>query len=160
MSKKCLNVKQKTRKISVTRANGKQESFVIKNTNALLGKNNVVGMKTGLTNAAGQCLITVVAKQALVVEINGEKRLRPRNMVVVLLGSNDRFNKTLQLLKEGWQKFDQWGRTNYQTGNPNSFLRLPTLEPKAPTPQTPKQPAQPGLAPQAPAPNSGNSRQF
>lgn len=60
------------------------------NTNKLLEKSNIVGVKTGITNKAGGCLSTSFVGN------NGEEG------IIVVLGSasaEDRFRDTLQILK-------------------------------------------------------------
>jgi len=124
-------VKQKTRNIKVTRADGSQQEFDITNTNKILGKDGIVGVKTGMTQAAGQCLMTAVARKPIVIkkpQENAEDKvlLYPRQLVVVLLGSNDRFVRTEKLIKQGWAAYDKW----YEAGFPVSqdgreFLKLP-----------------------------------
>lgn len=66
----------------------------LKNVNQLLGKiPGVSGLKTGRTQAAGECLVTTAQK-------NGKK------ILIVVLGSQDRFGETEQLLK--------WTFTNHE----------------------------------------------
>ncbi len=139
-------VKQKMRKVTVTRANGKNESFTLRNTNTLLGKNGVVGLKTGTTAAAGQCLITVIDKKPLVFEVDGKKHLRPRQLVVVILGSNDRFNRTSKLITDGWAGYLAWGNAGFQV--PADGLGLLKL----PAPVAPKAPARPPVPVPTPTP--------
>ncbi len=49
-------VSQKERQISLNRG-GKTQSYMLRNTNELLGTNGVDGVKTGRTARAGDCLI-------------------------------------------------------------------------------------------------------
>ncbi len=69
-----------------------QPTRVIDNTNKLLS-NEVKGIKTGTTDAAGQCL-------ALYVEKDGHK------IFTVVLGSKKRFDDSSKLLDEIWNNID------------------------------------------------------
>ncbi len=55
--------------------------YVVTTTNQLLGKNGVIGLKTGYTLAAGQCLVSLT-------------RQGGREIIGVILGSSDRFGQT------------------------------------------------------------------
>jgi len=78
--------------IVITDVSGQKTHF-LKNTNELLGKLvGVHGVKTGWTENAGECLITLA-------ERNGEK------IVTVILGSKDRFGETQRLIEWIFQNF-------------------------------------------------------
>ncbi len=101
-------VSQKERQISFSRG-GKSHSYQLRNTNELLGTNGVEGVKTGRTARAGDCLILSAQRQAEIVKL-GENRARiyPRHLIIVMLGSTNRFGEGQQLLNLGWQLYDQW----------------------------------------------------
>jgi serine-type D-Ala-D-Ala carboxypeptidase (penicillin-binding protein 5/6) len=134
-------VNQKTRKVSVRKASGESLQYSLQNTNELLGKNGIIGVKTGQTAAAGQCLVTVASKQAMITEEpNGEKRIRPRQLVIVLLGSNNRFEQTSTLLEAGWAAYENWGVQGFLIpGNGVGLLKLPE-KPAAEAPNAQLQP--------------------
>jgi len=72
--------------IVITDVSGRNTHF-LKNTNELVGRiEGVVGVKTGWTENAGECLITLT-------ERNGEK------VLTVILGSKDRFGETKKLIE-------------------------------------------------------------
>ncbi len=101
-------VSQKERQISFKRA-GKQLEYKLRNTNELLGVNGVEGVKTGRTARAGDCLILSAQQQAEVVQHSPTSAtVTPRHLIIVLLGSSDRFGEGSQLLSLGWQLYDQW----------------------------------------------------
>lgn len=63
----------------------------------------VQGIKTGFTDLAGECLVTLVARDQ-------------RQIVVVVLGSRDRFGETIQLVN--WAFNDhQWQKITRSTGD-------------------------------------------
>lgn len=66
---------------------------LLKNTNLLVGKiDGVKGVKTGLTQKAGECLITLVERDN-------------RRILVVLLGSGDRFGETEKIIDWTFNNF-------------------------------------------------------
>ena len=101
-------VSQKERQISFNRA-GKRMDYLLKNTNELLGTNGVEGVKTGRTARAGDCLILSAQQKAEVIQHGPTSAtVIPRHLIVVLLGSANRFAEGTQLLNQGWQLYDQW----------------------------------------------------
>ena len=101
-------VSQKERQISFNRA-GKRMEYLLRNTNELLGVDGVEGVKTGRTARAGDCLILSAQRQAEVIQ-QGPTRttVNPRNLIIVMLGSPNRFEEGRQLLNVGWQLHEQW----------------------------------------------------
>jgi serine-type D-Ala-D-Ala carboxypeptidase (penicillin-binding protein 5/6) len=101
-------VSQKERQISFNRA-GKRMDYKLRNTNELLGVNGVEGVKTGQTARAGSCLILSAQREAEVIQKSPTSTVViPRHLIVVLLGSSNRFGEGGQLLALGWQLYDQW----------------------------------------------------
>lgn len=101
-------VSQKQRQISFNRA-GKPMAYLLRNTNELLGVNGIEGVKTGRTAKAGDCLILSAQRQAEVIkQSETSATVLPRHLIVVLLGSPNRFGEGEQLLNVGWQLHDQW----------------------------------------------------
>ena len=101
-------VSQKERQISYTRA-GKPMAYLLRNTNELLGRNGVEGVKTGRTARAGDCLVLSAQRQAEVIQHSPTNAtVIPRHLIVVLLGSSNRFVEGEQLLNTGWAFYDQW----------------------------------------------------
>ena len=100
-------VSQKERQISFNRG-GKKHSYMLRNTNELLGKNGVDGVKTGRTARAGDCLILSANRESQVIKEGPRTAVIPRHLVIVILGSTDRFGEGAQLLARGWQLYDQW----------------------------------------------------
>lgn len=100
-------VSQKERQITFTRGTQKK-GYLLRNTNELLGTNGVDGVKTGRTARAGDCLILSATREAQIIKEGGRTAVIPRHLIVVMLGSTDRFNEGAQLLARGWQLYDQW----------------------------------------------------
>jgi serine-type D-Ala-D-Ala carboxypeptidase (penicillin-binding protein 5/6) len=100
-------VSQKQRQISFDRA-GHRFNYVLRNTNELLGKMGIDGVKTGRTARAGDCLILYANREAEVVRQGQAETVYPRHLMVVLLGSTNRFSEGAGLLQRGWQLYDQW----------------------------------------------------
>src|SRR5881398_1358403 len=100
-------VSQKERQISFNRQ-GQQLNYVVRNTNELLGKNGIDGVKTGQSSRAGQCLILYANRESEVVRQGQMETVYQRHLMVVLLGSSNRFGEGAALLQRGWQLYDQW----------------------------------------------------
>jgi serine-type D-Ala-D-Ala carboxypeptidase (penicillin-binding protein 5/6) len=100
-------VSQKERQISFHRG-GKEQRYLLKNTNELLGTDGIDGVKTGLTARAGQCLVLSSNRESQVVQGAQGVTIYPRHLIVVLLGSTSRFAEGGQLVAQGWQLYDQW----------------------------------------------------
>lgn len=101
-------VSQKEREITVQHMNGPETRYLLKNTNELLGANAIDGVKTGATRRAGECVILSAARQPESVQKGDTYFITPRRLVVVVLGSTNRFNVAAGLLERGWQLYDQW----------------------------------------------------
>ena len=100
-------VSQKERQISFNRQ-GQQLNYVLRNTNELLGKNGIDGVKTGRSTRAGDCLILYANRESEVVRNGQMETVYPRHLMVVLLGSSNRFGEGAALMQRGWQLYDQW----------------------------------------------------
>jgi D-alanyl-D-alanine carboxypeptidase len=100
-------VSQKERQISFNRG-GKKHGYILRNTNELLGRDGVDGVKTGRTARAGDCLILSANRESQVIKEGPRTAVMPRHLVIVILGSTDRFGEGAQLLARGWQLYDQW----------------------------------------------------
>src|SRR5438477_10271413 len=100
-------VSQKERQISFNRQ-GQQLNYMLRNTNELLGKNGIDGVKTGRSTRAGDCLILYANRESEVVRNGQMETVYPRHLMVVLLGSTNRFGEGAALMQRGWQLYDQW----------------------------------------------------
>jgi D-alanyl-D-alanine carboxypeptidase (penicillin-binding protein 5/6) len=101
-------VSQKERRISIQRADGSNQAFQLVNTNRLLGKNGIDGLKTGTTKRAGECLIISAAKAPEVRKEGDTFFTTPRRLEVVVLDSENRFTEAGELLQRGWGAHDAW----------------------------------------------------
>jgi D-alanyl-D-alanine carboxypeptidase (penicillin-binding protein 5/6) len=108
-------VNQKQRKISYRSSSGQSRSFVVRNTNEILGQQRIDGIKTGTTNLAGPCLVITAPRPATVTkQADGTTIVIPHRLVVVELGAQDRFPMGLQLLQQGWAAYDGWQASGRQ----------------------------------------------
>jgi D-alanyl-D-alanine carboxypeptidase len=103
-------VSQRQRQISFDRA-GHRFNYALRNTNELLGKNGIDGVKTGRSARAGDCLILTSNREPEVVTQGKAVTVYPRRLIVVLLGSTNRFDEGGGLVQRGWQLYDQWAAT-------------------------------------------------
>jgi serine-type D-Ala-D-Ala carboxypeptidase (penicillin-binding protein 5/6) len=113
-------VSQRERQISFNRA-GHQLNYVLRNTNELLGKMGIDGVKTGTSARSGQCLILYANRDPQVVRQGQTETVYQRHLMVVLLGSTNRFAEGETLLQRGWQLYDQWAAAG-RMADPKKFL--------------------------------------
>ncbi len=113
-------VAQASRQIHVIR-NGTDMPFEIQNTNELLGRDGIDGVKTGRTRRAGDCLI-LSAKRAPESRREGETVfVTPRRIIVVILRSPDRFGEGMSLIGQGWGLYDAWAAKGRKTPKSQSL---------------------------------------
>ncbi len=101
-------VSQKERRITITTSGGEVSNYLLKNTNELLGVDNIDGVKTGTTRKAGQCVAISAARPPESRKEGDQFVISPRRLNVVVLGSTDRFAVARQLLSHGWSLYEQW----------------------------------------------------
>jgi len=121
-------VSQPQRQISFER-NGQPYVYEIKNTNTMLGlrtvdgvETKIDGIKTGMTRRAGGCLILSSERPPATRNLgDGQVEVTPRRLIIVVLGSNDRFGVAGNLLSRGWRAYSQWAREGRPTSKRESL---------------------------------------
>ena len=108
---------QLSRTISVSGPGGSR-SINLRNTNELLGRGKIDGVKTGLTTLAGPCLALSASRPATVIKrADGSTVVIPHRLIVVELGATDRFNQGWTLLQQGWAQYDAWRNSGSLPGS-------------------------------------------
>ncbi len=116
---------QKTRRITFQRG-GQELAFNLKNTNDLLGRNFVDGIKTGRTAKAGDCLVASARRPDKIIPIAADKKSRiPYRIFSVVLHSPNRFGQTSQLLNNGWGRYDAWMAAGMVIQDEEEILDVP-----------------------------------
>ncbi len=100
-------IAQKERRITLKRA-GQSSDYLLRNTNELLGVNNVDGGKTGTTARAGQCLMVTSERKPIVWQDGPKTYKTTRRLIVIVLGSPDRFRQASELIDEAIPIYDRW----------------------------------------------------
>ena len=114
-------VSQKERPISFHR--GRRElRYLLRNTNELLGTRGIDGVKTGTTSRAGECLVLSSSRESEIIKQASTVTIFPRHIIVVLLGSTNRFAEGAQLVAQGWQLYDQWAAGGRPVSDPKKLL--------------------------------------
>ena len=113
-------VSQKERQISIERG-GRKLGYLLRNTNELVGTRGIDGVKTGRTARAGDCLILSANRESEIVKQGQYTTVYQRHIIVVILGSTNRFAEGAALVSTGWQLYDQWAAAGRQV-NPESVL--------------------------------------
>lgn len=121
-------VKQRSRQIYVNRVNGQRQGYTVRNTNMMLGKQGVNGIKTSHSASAGQCVVVNSNRAPLVKKLGGGRsQIHKRDLIVVVLGSTDRFGRASQLTSQGWSNYDQWAAQGFpRSENQREFLVVPS----------------------------------
>ena len=124
-------VKQRSRAVSVTRR-GQKLSFRVNNTNPVLGQSGVIGLKAGASISGGSAISVCADKSSIVEKLgDGQVRVTPRRMVAIVLGSSQTASRSLGLIQEGWNGYEQWTSTGGQLlpgGSSQEVLSVPQLQ--------------------------------
>lgn len=125
-------VKQANRTIRVDTMSGGPKVYTVKNTNTLLTHPGIEGIKTGISNAAGPCLLISATRNALPRKdpMTGTESIFPQRLIVVVLGSQERYVIAQSLIREGWRAWDGWFAAGMPRQDAKEFLSLP--RPKQP----------------------------
>ena len=107
-------VSQKEREIEFGRGADRLR-YLLRNTNELLGRDNIDGVKTGTTDRAGACLSLSAAQASEVVQKGTTTLITPRRLIVVLLASPDRFGEGAAQLARGWDLYNRWAAAGRPT---------------------------------------------
>ena len=114
---------QVERKISYQR-NGQELAFNVKNTNKLLGRYGIDGVKTGSTTRAGDCLIASARRNDKIVPLDGNRTQRiPYRIISVVIASPDRFGETTRILQSGWVQYEAWMANGMLVSDPKEMLQ-------------------------------------
>jgi D-alanyl-D-alanine carboxypeptidase (penicillin-binding protein 5/6) len=116
-------VSQKEREIEFGRGAGRLR-YLLRNTNELLGRDEIDGVKTGRTQRAGDCLVLTAARPSEVVQQGATTMVTPRRLIVVLLASPDRFAEGAATLARGWSLYDRWAAAG-RPADPKELLGGP-----------------------------------
>ena len=108
----CFFIAQKERRIAINRAGAKSD-YLLRTTNELLGVNNVDGGKTGMTARAGSCLMVTSVRPPIVWQEGEVTYKTTRRLVIIVLGSPDRFREAASLIDQGTNLYDQWMAANH-----------------------------------------------
>jgi D-alanyl-D-alanine carboxypeptidase len=109
-------VSQRAREITIDHQAASPSGYALANTNDLLNVDAIDGVRTGTTRRAGPCVIISAARPPESVQQGEQYLITPRRLVVVVLGSDTRFDTAHQLLVSGWQTYDQWAAAGRPAG--------------------------------------------
>ena len=116
-------VSQATREIDIERA-GQMVPVTLNNTNRVLGRQGIDGVKTGMTSRSGFCVVLSSWRSPEVVKQGGQVMQTPRRIIAVLLGavsSEARFAQGESLIQNGWSLYEQWARAGRPVKEKNTL---------------------------------------
>jgi D-alanyl-D-alanine carboxypeptidase len=118
-------VGMKSRRIGVETAMNGSKFFDVKNTNALLSNPNVDGIKTGSSRLSGPCLMVSCTRNAIPRKTpSGTEKIYPQRMIIVVLGTSERYKIAQSLIPQGWQAWNRWLDSGMSMADPKNFLQL------------------------------------
>ena len=103
-----FHVAQKERRINFLIGGVEPTSYLLRNTNELIGFRSVDGVKTGTTRRAGACLVISEARPPESRKEGENHIITPRRINIILLNCPERFERAKELLQHGWNLYDQW----------------------------------------------------
>ncbi|MEG2326685.1 MAG: serine hydrolase [Akkermansia sp.] len=124
-------VRQSSRRIGVETATEGTQYYNVVNTNSLLNQSGVDGIKTGSSRVAGPCLLLSAIRQSVARKDakTGRDNIYPQRLVIVVLGTEQRFSIARSLIREGWRDWDRWQTNGMQTTSIKDYLKMPTASP-------------------------------
>ena len=123
-------VKQPNRTVAIVGNSGANRSYLLKNSNPLLGEYGINGIKADTSAAAGQCISLNAHRSPVVRKIDDSRsQIRKRDLVVVVLGSHDRTTRAKQLITEAWPLYDQWAASGFTVSSKGrELIQVPRLQ--------------------------------
>ena len=100
-------VSQKERRITLRRADASVD-YLLRTTNEMLGIKNVDGGKTGQTTRAGGCLMVTSERPSIVWQEGATSYKTTRRLIIIVLGSADRFGEASRLIDQAVPIYDKW----------------------------------------------------
>ncbi len=99
---------QGSREVTIYR-HGQSIKVPVKNTNQLLGVDNIDGIKTANTAMSGGCCVISAERASTVIpQADNTNHIYRHRMIVVVLGSANPFYEARGLLQQGWAAYDRW----------------------------------------------------
>jgi D-alanyl-D-alanine carboxypeptidase len=75
---------------------------------------------------AGPCAATSSEKKSIVQKLaNGATRLTGRRLIIITLGSPDRWGTTQTLINQGWGAYEGWRQQGSPVGQARELLTVP-----------------------------------
>lgn len=127
----CYIVSQASRRIGVQSQTKGMAMYDIANNNKMMSTPGVDGIKAGTSRAAGPCLLLSATRNAISRRSaqTGTEIIYPQRMIIVVLGTNDRYSLAQQMLTTGWRVWENWQASGMDMKDHKDFLQLP-VKPK------------------------------
>lgn len=126
----CFIVKQASRRIGVETLSEGTKLYDVRNTNALLAVPGVDGIKTAKSRISGPCILLSATRTAFVRKNpkTGSDMIYPQRLVIVVLGTEDRYKLSKSLMAQSWKSWERWLNAGGPTTELKDFLQLPTAQ--------------------------------
>lgn len=123
----CYIVSQASRRIGVQSQTKGMTMYDISNNNKMMTTTGVDGIKAGTSRAAGPCLLLSATRNAIARRSpqTGTEVIYPQRMMIVVLGSSDRYSLARQMLNTGWRVWENWQASGMDMKDRKEFVQLP-----------------------------------
>lgn len=123
----CYIVSQASRRIGVQSQTKGMTMYDISNNNKLMSSPGVDGIKAGTSRAAGPCLLLSFTRNAISRRSpqTGTEVIYPQRMIIVVLGSAQRYPLAKQMMTSGWRVWENWQASGMDMKDPKEFVQLP-----------------------------------
>lgn len=124
----CYIVTQASRRIAVNSATRGIQMYDITNSNKMMTVVGVDGIKAGSSRAAGPCLMVSATRNAVSRRNprTGVQGIYAQRMLIVILGTSERYNIAQRMVKEGWSVWESWMANGMDIKDPKEFVQLPS----------------------------------
>ncbi|WP_205618998.1 serine hydrolase [Rubritalea marina] len=118
--------KQKSRTVTVHKASGVNQSYIVTNANVMLGgAQKIIGLR--MSYGGGQHAAIVSDRLPYRIKsASGTEEVTPVQLISVVLGSPSSMGSSKQLISQGWSAYERWRQAGYLAyPDRRGFIKVP-----------------------------------